>query len=39
MAGCQGPFARKDPIHRGAQRVNPKILGRAGRLPYLTAGQ
>jgi len=30
MAGCQGPFARKNPIHRGAQRVNPKIFRPGG---------
>jgi len=30
MAGCQGPFARKNPIHRGAQRVHPKIFRPGG---------
>ncbi|CAI6366088.1 unnamed protein product [Macrosiphum euphorbiae] len=32
MAGCQGPFARKNPIHGGAQRVNPKIFRPGGKV-------
>lgn len=31
MAGCQGPFARKNPISRRARRVNPKTFRPAGR--------